>query len=334
MSKTILVIGGAGYVGSHACKALAAAGDQPICFDNLSNGHDWAVKWGPLMRGDVLNPADLDAAFSKYKPEAVMHFAALIEVGESVKRPGDFYRTNVTGTLNVLEAMERAGVKNIVFSSTCAVHGDVGDALICETSPIAPISPYAKTKAVVEGMLSDFSTINGLKAVALRYFNASGADPDGELGEAHDPESHLIPIACQAALGTRAGLFIYGEDYDTPDGTCVRDYIHVSDLADAHVKALKWLDNVAPGVESFCLGGGVASSVRDVIETVKSVSGVDFPVTMKARRSGDAPKLVADVSKAKNVLGWTPMHSDLQTIVKTAWHWHKKQNELWLVGCP
>ena len=327
MNKVIFVTGGAGYVGSHACKALAAAGYTPVSFDNLSNGHDWAVKWGPLVVGDVLNPADLDAAFKTHKPAAVMHFAALIEVGESVKHPGDFYRTNVTGTLNVLEAMARAGVRDMVFSSTCAVHGDVGDALITETSPIAPISPYAKTKAVVEGMLSDYSAAHGLNASALRYFNASGADPDGELGEAHDPESHLIPIACQAALGQRAGMSIYGDDYATPDGTCVRDYIHVSDLAVAHVKALDRLLAGQSGVEAFCLGGGVGSSVRQVLDTVKRVSGVGFAVQMQARRPGDAPMLVADVSKAGTVLDWSLNHSDLDTIVKTAWNWHKSQAE-------
>jgi len=328
MTKTILVFGGAGYVGSHACKALAVAGYTPISFDNLSNGHDWAVKWGPLVVGDVLNPDDLDAAFEAYKPDAVMHFAALIEVGESVKYPEEFQRTNVTGTLNVLQAMARAKVDRIVFSSTCAVHGDVGDDLICETSPIAPISPYAKTKAEVEGLLVDFSLSHGLKAVALRYFNASGADLDGELGEAHDPESHLIPIACQAALGQRDGMFIYGDDYDTLDGTCLRDYIHVTDLAAAHVKALERLASTTPGVEAFCLGGGIGSSVREVLDCVKKISGVDFKVTMQDRRPGDAPSLVADVSKAKTVLGWTPLHSDLQTIIQTAWAWHQKQHQL------
>jgi UDP-glucose-4-epimerase GalE len=328
MTKTILVTGGAGYVGSHACKALAAAGYTPVSFDNLSNGHEWAVKWGPLVVGDVLNPDDLDAAFAAHKPVAVMHFAALIEVGESVKYPEKFQRTNVTGSFNVLKAMGRAKVDRIVFSSTCAVHGDVGGALIRETSPIAPISPYAKTKAEVEGLLADFSVRDGLKAVALRYFNASGADPDGELGEAHDPESHLIPIACQAALGQRDGMFIYGDDYDTPDGTCLRDYIHVTDLAEAHVKALERLDTAAPGVEAFCLGGGIGTSVREVLDCVKKVSGVDFPVTIEDRRPGDAPSLVADLSKAKTVLGWTPSHSDLPTIVKTAWVWHQKHPQL------
>lgn len=325
MTKTILVTGGAGYVGSHACKALAAAGYTPVSFDNLSNGHDWAVKWGPLVKGDVLSPTDLDAAFAAHKPDAVMHFAALIEVGESVKYPDDFYRTNVGGTRNVLEAMGRAGVRDIVFSSTCAVHGDAGDAFITETSPIAPISPYAKTKADVEAMLADFAASGGLSAVALRYFNASGADLDGELGEAHDPESHLIPIACQAALGQRDGMFIYGDDYDTPDGTCVRDYVHVSDLAVAHVKALARLCGGQGGVEAFCLGGGIGSSVRQVLDAVKRVSGVDFPVKVEARRPGDAPKLVADVSKVRDVLGWMPAHSDLATIVKSAWDWHQKQ---------
>ncbi|HEY9080129.1 UDP-glucose 4-epimerase GalE [Magnetovibrio sp.] len=325
MNTKVIVTGGAGYVGSHACKALAAAGYTPVSFDNLSNGHDWAAKWGPLVVGDVLDPAALDAVIAAHKPAAVMHFAALIEVGESVKRPEDFYRTNVTGTLNLLEAMSRAGVRDIVFSSTCAVHGDVGDALITETSPIAPISPYAKTKAVVEGMLADFAAAHGLNATALRYFNASGADPDGELGEAHDPESHLIPIACQAALGQRAGMFIYGDDYATPDGTCVRDYIHVSDLATAHVKALDRLLAGQAGLEAFCLGGGVGTSVRQVLDSVKRVSGADFDVQIQPRRPGDAPMLVANVGKAQSVLNWTPERSDLDVIVETAWNWHKSQ---------
>ncbi|MEG3618619.1 UDP-glucose 4-epimerase GalE [Magnetovibrio sp. PR-2] len=323
--KRILVTGGAGYVGSHACKALAAAGFTPISFDNLSNGHEWAVKWGPLVRGDILNPEDLDAVIGEYSPLAVMHFAALIEVGESVKYPERFYRSNVTGALNVLEAMHRHSLKKFVFSSTCAVHGDVGDQAIVENSPISPISPYAKTKAYVESLMADFSAAHGLNGTALRYFNASGADGDGEIGEAHDPESHLIPIACQAALGQREGMYIFGEDYDTPDGTCVRDYIHVTDLADAHVKALVRLLEGQNGIDAFCLGGGVGSSVRQVLDTVKEVSGVDFPVKMEARRPGDAPRLVADLTKAKTVLGWTPKQSDLHSVVQTAWNWHKER---------
>lgn len=323
MNKTILVTGGAGYVGSHVCKALAAAGYTPVSFDNLSNGHDWAVKWGPLVEGDILNPVALNAALMEHKPAAVMHFAALIEVGESVKRPGDFYRTNVTGSLNVLEAMRSAGVRDIVFSSTCAVHGDVGDALVSESLPISPISPYAKTKAVVEGMLADFAVSDGLNAVALRYFNASGADLDGELGEAHDPESHLIPITCQAALGLRDGVSIFGDDYATLDGTCVRDYIHVADLADAHVKALERLLGGQNGVEAFCLGSGLGTSVREVLNAVKRISGVDFPVKIEARRGGDAPMLVADIRNAQNTLAWTPKNSDIDTVVKSAWRWHR-----------
>ncbi len=324
MSKTILVTGGAGYVGSHVCKALAAAGYTPVSFDNLSNGHEWAVKWGPLARGDVLDGNALDDAISTYRPEAVMHFAALIEVGESVKNPGNFYRINVAGTLNVLEAMIRAGVNAFVFSSTCAVHGDVGDVVITEDSPIAPISPYAKTKAVVESILADFSIAHGLNAVALRYFNASGADPDGALGEAHDPESHLIPIACQAALGQRDGMAIFGDDYPTPDGTCVRDYVHVTDLADAHVMAWERLMTRKENTfEVFNLGGGVGASVREVLDAVKVVSGVDFPVEQHPRRAGDAPKLVADIAKARAQLGWKPQRSSLENIVKTAWDWHR-----------
>jgi len=323
--NNIFVVGGAGYVGSHVCKALACAGFTPVTFDNLSNGHEWAVKWGPLVRGDVLNPDDLDAAFAVYRPDAVMHFAALIEVGESARRPEDFYLTNVTGTLNLLEAMGRGGVNNIVFSSTCAIHGDVGGGVICETTPIQPISPYAKTKAIAEGMLADFSASRNLGSVALRYFNASGADPDGELGEAHDPESHLIPIACQAALGQREGMSIFGDNYETPDGTCIRDYVHVTDLADAHVKAMKLL-LIQGGVNAFNLGGGEGASVRQVIDAVKDVSGVDFSVKVEPRRAGDAPMLVADVSKAQAELDWTPFRSDLNSIVQSAWNWHISQS--------
>ena len=327
MPLPILVTGGAGYVGSHTCKALSQAGFLPISFDNLSNGHEWAVQWGPLFEGDILNPDDLDAAIAEYQPVAVLHFAALIEVGESVKFPGRFYRTNVTGALNVLEAMQRGDVDKFVFSSTCAVHGDVGDSLISETSPIDPISPYAKTKACVENIMADFAISHGLNGTALRYFNASGADQDGDIGEAHDPESHLIPIACQAALGQRAGMSIFGEDYDTPDGTCLRDYVHVTDLADAHVKALTRLLDGQNGIDQFCLGGGIGTSVREVLEAVKEVSGVDFPIAMEERRPGDAPRLVADINKAQTVLGWSAKESSLTNIVQTAWNWHKSQQK-------
>ncbi|MEX2449940.1 MAG: UDP-glucose 4-epimerase GalE [Rhodospirillales bacterium] len=323
--KNVLVIGGAGYVGSHACKALARAGCTPVTFDDLSTGHDWAVQWGPFERGSILEPTSLDRVLKKYDPAAVMHFASRISVGESVQKPEEYYEVNVTGSVNVLEAMHRHGCRSIVFSSSAAVYAGTGDALLAETAPLAPANPYGHTKHLVEQLLSEYGDDHGFRAIALRYFNAAGADPDGEIGEDHEPETHLIPLAIKAALGLEPGLSIFGDDYPTPDGTCVRDYVHMNDLARAHVLAMERLE-FEGGVDFINIGGGDGRTVREVIEAVKKVSGRDFPVSVAARRAGDAVRLVADIARAEKVLGWRPEQSDLTTVVETAWAWHAKHH--------
>jgi len=325
LTKKVLVAGGAGYIGSHACKALAQAGFTPIVFDNLSTGHDWAVKWGPLFEGDLLDPDSLDRAFAEHQPDAVMHFAAASYVGESVENPEKYYRNNVHGTLNLLSAMLKADCKKIVFSSTCAIYGEPEGKPLSEDLPKAPVNPYGRSKMTVEGMLEDFDHAYGLKFVALRYFNASGADPDGQIGEDHDPETHLIPIAIEAALGRREGMKIFGDDYATPDGTCVRDYVHVTDLADAHVLATQRLLDGGDS-DAFNLGNGTGASVREIIEAVKAVSGRNFPVSMAPRRPGDPAALVAVTDKTTAHLGWAPKLSGVREIVETAWNWHRKHN--------
>lgn len=321
----VLVIGGAGYVGSHTCKALKLAGYTPITYDNLSNGHEWAVKWGPLERGDIRDRARLDEVIAQYKPIGVLHFAALIEVGISVKAPDTFWDVNVAGTLNILNACRDAQIDKFVFSSTCAIFGEVEEPL-SEEHPMEPISPYAKTKKAVEDMLADFGSAFGLRSTCLRYFNAAGADKDGETGEAHSPESHLIPLACQTALGQRKEIFLFGEDYPTPDGSCIRDYVHVSDLADAHVLAFKRLENGAES-RNFNLGTGVGSSVKEVLDCVREVSGVNYTITKAERRPGDCPRLVGDNKRAKTELGWAPNYNDCKSIAQTAWDWHLAQSK-------
>lgn len=322
--RSVLVTGGAGYIGSHACKALAAAGYLPVTYDNLSYGHDWAVKWGPLERGDILDRSRLDAVLLQHRPAAIMHFAAFAYVGESVTDPGKYYRNNVCGSLNLIEAARDHGIERFVFSSTCATYG-VPDALpIRETTPQNPINPYGASKLMVERMLRDFGNAHGLRAIALRYFNAAGADAEGEIGEDHDPETHLIPLVLDAAAGRRADVTVFGTDYDTPDGTCVRDYIHVSDLADAHVRALQALDAGAAGDgDAFNLGNGHGFSVRQVIETVEQVTGRTVPVRYGPRRAGDPASLVSDAKLAGARLGWRPKTVGLQDIVSTAWAWHR-----------
>lgn len=320
----ILVTGGAGYIGSHACKALAAAGYSPVVFDSLVYGHEWAVQWGPLETGDLNDRDRLEALFSKYNFEAVMHFAAYAYVGESVENPGKYYRNNVGGSLNLLEAMVAHGVDKIVFSSTCATYGEPELIPIPETHPQQPINPYGASKLMVERMLADFDLAHGLKYVALRYFNASGADPDGEVGEAHDPETHLIPLVLDAAAGLRASITVNGDDYDTPDGTCIRDYIHVSDLADAHVLALNALLNGGQSAR-YNLGNGHGYSIREVIDTVIQVTGNDVPVSTGPRRVGDPDRLIGDAGLIRHELGWQPRFGDLGSIIETAWQWHQKQ---------
>lgn len=321
--RNVLVTGGAGYVGSHACKALAAAGYQPIVFDNLVYGHEQAVRWGPLEQGDVGDRARLDAVIERYRPEAVMHFAAYAYVGESVVDPGKYYRNNTAGTLTLLEAMRDHGIARLVFSSTCATYGVPDEVPIPETNAQRPINPYGTSKLMVEMMLRDFDAAHGLRSMALRYFNAAGADPDGHIGEMHDPETHLIPLALDAASGRGPALNLFGDDYDTPDGTCVRDYIHVSDLAVAHVLALEALERNGAS-DAFNLGTGHGHSVRQVIAGVERITGLPVPHDITPRRPGDPASLVAEASRSARELGWLPAMSDLDTILATAWAWHQK----------
>ncbi len=322
MSVPVLVTGGAGYVGSHCCKALAAAGFLPIVYDNLSTGHRWAVKWGPLEEGDVLDRARLDAVIAKHKPVAGLHFAALSQVGESMTDPARYWRVNVAGSLTLLEALHAAAVKNFVFSSTAAIFGIPARVPIVEDQAQSPINPYGQSKLAVERILTDFSAAYGLRATALRYFNAAGADAAAEIGEDHMPESHLIPLVLDAAAGRRPDIAVFGEDYETPDGTCLRDYIHVADLADAHVLALRRLID-GGATRFFNLGNGNGFSVREVIATAKSVTGRDFAVRRAPRRAGDPPSLVADATQAKATLGWKPQRAALELQVADAWRWHQ-----------
>ena len=318
---TVLVTGGAGYVGSHACKALAAAGHTPVTYDSLVRGHEWAVKWGPLERGDILDRARLDEVFASHRPDAVMHFAAFAYVGESVADPARYYRNNVVGTLTLLEAMRAAGVDSMVFSSSCATYGAPAVLPITEDTPQQPINPYGASKLMAERMLADHAAAYGLKSVALRYFNAAGADPDGEIGEAHDPETHLIPLVLEAAAGRRPHVTVHGDDYDTPDGTCIRDYVHVSDLADAHVLALEALGR-QEGFRPHDLATGTGLSVAEAIVAAERVTGRRIPVRTGPRRPGDPPALFADGARARAELGWTPRRSGADEIIATAWRWH------------
>ncbi|WP_036486135.1 UDP-glucose 4-epimerase GalE [Myxosarcina sp. GI1] len=325
---TILVTGGAGYIGSHASLALKKAGYRVIVLDNLSYGHRELIEQVvevDLVIGDTSDRALLDKLFTTHNIAAVMHFAAYIAVGESVKEPGKYYRNNVSSTLTLLEAMLAHGIDKFVFSSTCAVYGMPQEIPMTEAHPHSPLSPYAASKDMVERILSDFDIARGLKSVAFRYFNASGADPSGTLGEDHAPETHLIPLALLTALGKRKTLYIFGTDYDTPDGTAVRDYIHVSDLADAHVLGLEYL---LSGGESqvFNLGNGNGFSVKAVIETARQVTGKDIPAEITDRRSGDAPILVGSSDKVRRILGWNPQYADLNKIIGDAWRWHQQRH--------
>jgi UDP-glucose-4-epimerase GalE len=317
----VLVTGGAGYIGSHAAKALQRAGYRVVVFDNLVAGHRAAVKFGEFVEGDIADTAAVREALRRHRISAVMHFAAYLDVGESVREPAKYYRNNALGALSVLEAMAAESVRHFVFSSTCATYGEPIETPIAETHPQHPINSYGESKLAVERALPHFEAAHGLRYVALRYFNASGADPDGEIGEDHSPEIHLIPRAIEAATGGR-GLLVFGDDYPTPDGTCLRDYVHVSDLADAHVKAL---ESIAGGGHSavYNLGTGEPHSVREVIDTVAHVTGRDVPWTLAPRRPGDPAVLYAAARKAQAELGWTAKLGDLETIVRTAWDWHR-----------
>jgi UDP-glucose-4-epimerase GalE len=324
MSNTVLVTGGAGYIGSHACKALALAGYRPVVFDNLSRGHREAVRWGPLVEGDTADRASLAGALEAHRAFAVMHFAAFAYVGESVTEPALYYRNNLAGTLSLLDAMVEAGVDKIVFSSTCATYGNPASVPMGETAPQHPVNPYGETKLAIERALHWYGQAYGLRSASLRYFNAAGADPEGEIGELHNPETHLIPLILQAALGQRPHIDIYGTDYPTPDGTAIRDYIHVQDLAEAHLRAL---EHLAAGRESTALnlGTGRGHSVREVIRVAEKVTGRPIPCREAPRRPGDPPALVADPGLAAELLGWRARASDLETIVRTALAWHTAQ---------
>ena len=325
--QAVLVTGGAGYIGSHTCKALAHAGYVPITYDSLEHGHPWAVKWGPLVRGDLGDRNLLARTMRDYEIEAVIHFAGYCYVGESMSKPAKYFHNNSVNTLGLLESMREAGVASIVFSSTCATYGMPAQVPMREQDPQAPINPYGESKLVVEKMLRWWGVAHGLKWIALRYFNAAGADPDGEIGEDHDPETHLIPLAIQAALGERGSLDIYGTDYPTPDGSAIRDYIHVSDLADAHVRALRHLG--ADGASAALnLGTGSGHSVREVVRMIEAVSGRPVPVRETDRRAGDPAELVADANRIAELFGWQPRHSSLRQIIETAWRWHSERRSL------
>ncbi|MBZ2171526.1 UDP-glucose 4-epimerase GalE [Nitratidesulfovibrio sp. SRB-5] len=351
----VLVCGGAGYIGSHMVRALVARGCTPVIFDNLSTGHadavDAAAPDCDLVRGDLLDRQALRRVFAEHSFDAVMHFSARSLVGESVREPALYYANNVTGTLNLLDAMREAGVLRLVFSSTAAVYGNPVAERIAETHPLAPVNPYGASKLMVERMLADHATAYGLRSVALRYFNAAGADRAGGIGESHSPETHLIPNILRAVLGTGPALTVFGSDYDTPDGTCVRDYIHVNDLCDAHLAALDKLLAAPVGTAAlkdgltkdgltkdgltaepggkvalhYNLGNGLGFTVRQVIDAAARVTGREVPYTVGPRRDGDPARLVADSTLAGRELGWTPKVADIREIIETAWAWHRDQ---------
>ena len=321
--QTVLVVGGAGYVGSHTCLRLSEAGFQPVVFDNLSNGYAEFVQWGPLERGDIRDSLALDRAFAKHQPVAVLHFAGLIEVAESVRDPGRFYEHNLAGTIGLIQATRRAGVDALVFSSTCATYGDPVRSPMDETHPQAPINPYGRSKLFAEQVLRDLDLTGDLRSIILRYFNAAGADPEGRVGERHRPETHAIPLAIRAAMDPGQTFQLFGEDYDTRDGTAVRDYVHVLDLADAHVLAVRRLLHGGASAV-FNLGSGTGSTVRELVDAIRKRSNGRFEVVSAPRRPGDAAELVADIRKAREELGWTPA-SDLGDIIDTAWRWHEAE---------
>lgn len=319
-----LVVGGAGYVGSHACKALAQAGYEPVVYDNLVFGHAETVKWGPLEVGDIRDENRLDAVFKQYCPSVVMHFAAFAYVGESVIDPSKYYNNNVVGSVSLLDSMRRNGVGKIIFSSTCATYGVPLTLPINEETPQLPINPYGYSKLVIEHALADYERAYGLKWAAMRYFNAAGCDPDGEIGECHDPETHAIPLAIAAALGTGPRFQVFGTDYDTPDGTAIRDYVHVTDLASAHVNAIDYLDGENPS-QAFNLATGRGTSVMELINAVEKSTGRRVPIDLSQRRPGDPPVLFADAERAMTVLQWSPEFLDINDTVATAARWFMRE---------
>jgi UDP-glucose-4-epimerase GalE len=320
---TVLVTGGAGYIGSHAAKRLAETGHRPVVFDNISTGWREAARFGPLIAGDLLEASSISAAMREVRPDAVMHFAALSIVGDSVRDPAGYWRANVLGAMNLLDAMREEGVGALVFSSTAATYGEPGVDTIPESSPQRPTNPYGRTKLAIEGMIGDHAAAYGLNAMIFRYFNVAGADPSGELGEQHRPETHLIPIVLEAAAGRRPEVVVNGTDYPTPDGACIRDYLHVCDLAEAHRLGLDALLAGAPG-RALNLGVGRGYSVLEVIETARRVTGREIPTRLGPRRPGDPAKLVCDGRAARAALGWTPERSDLEAMIADAWRWTQR----------
>ena len=316
----ILVTGGAGYVGSHVCKELARSGMTPITYDNLERGNNWAIQWGPFVEGNIQDKEKLKETFLKYEPVAIMHFAAYAYVGESTENPAIYYKNNLEGSLSLLDAAMGCGIENFIFSSSCATYGVPTTPLIGENHTQNPINPYGKSKLMVEHILQDYGKSYNLNYAILRYFNAAGADREGDIGEHHTPETHLIPLAIKAAMGNASILSIFGGDYDTPDGTCIRDYIHVTDLASAHVAALK---NIIRDGSSFVLNLGTenGTSVFEILNTIKEVTGLAVPLQMQKRRAGDPPMLVASASQANSVLNWKPGHSEITNIIETAYNW-------------
>ena len=317
---SILVVGGAGYIGSHMVKQLARAGTEVITLDNLSCGHRDAVKYGEFVQGNLGDPAVLDHVFSNYSIDAVIHFAAYIEVGESVRNPAKYYKNNVVNTLILLDAMVQHDIRNFIFSSTAAIFGEPEYTPIDEKHSKNPINPYGRSKLMVENILQDYDAAYGLKSTCLRYFNAAGADPEGELGERHDPETHLVPLILQAASGRREDIKVFGTDYPTDDGTCVRDYIHINDLCQAHSLALQRMQQTGSSA-CYNLGNGKGFSVQQVIDATRNITGSAFKVTTTERRAGDPAVLVADSALAKKELDWQPEHTDLESIIETAWKW-------------
>lgn len=320
----ILVVGGAGYIGSHMVKMLLGAGHEVITLDNLSSGHRDAVLGGVFVEGDLADTHCLEKVFEEHKPDAVMHFASYIQVGESVRKPDIYYRNNVTNTLNLLDTMLKFDVKKFIFSSTAAVFGEPDYVPIDEAHPNRPLNPYGRSKLMIEQVLADYDNAFDFRSVCLRYFNAAGADPDGQLGERHDPETHLIPLILQAASGRRENIQVFGRDYETPDGTCIRDYIHIVDLCSAHLAALEYLVNGGTS-DRFNLGNGAGFSVQEVLDAVQKVSGKSVKVIDGPRREGDPARLVADSKRARSILNWKPVYTDLETIVSHAWQWELKQ---------
>lgn len=327
MSK-ILITGGAGYIGSHVVQSLHRAGRGVVVLDDLSGGFPDAVPEGCLVEGNIGDRDVLDRVFGEHAITAVMNFASFIEVGASMKDPSAYYRNNVGNTLVLLDAMARHGVGRLIFSSTAAIFGNPEYTPIDEAHPQAPINPYGRSKWLIEQLLPDYERAYGLNSVCLRYFNAAGADPDGRLGERHQPETHLIPLVLQAASGRREAIHVFGTDYPTPDGTCIRDYIHVEDLAQAHLRALEYLESGA-GSASFNLGNGHGFSIREVIDTARTVTGRDFRVIESERRPGDPPVLVANSALARSRLGWLPQHAELDTIIAHAWAWEQVKGQTW-----